>query len=428
MPRCVFSLCAACAAVIAFQAAAAHDQWPEFRGPTGQGHSHATGLPVEWSTRKNVAWKQPVPGEGWSSPVVADGKVFLTTAVAEESPNADTGDSARVARSLRALCYDAATGKPLWNVEVFPQPADAPRIHKKNSHASPTPIIEGQRLYVHFGHQGTACLSTSGKNLWRNRDLSYRPVHGNGGSPILVGDALIFSADGGREPFIAALDKTTGKLLWKTLRRTDAAKRFSFHTPLAVTIDGQTQVLTQGSNVLDALDPATGRRLWWFRYEGYSVIPRPVFGNGIVYLGAGYDRPSLLAVRAGGVGDVTDKALVWKARQGAPHTPSPVLAGDEIYAVSDRGIVTCFDAATGRVHWRERLRGNFSASPVLAEGRLYLQSEEGTGYVLAAGKTFKKLAENPLSERTLASYAVVDEAIFIRSAGHLYRIEDKSSN
>jgi len=390
--------------------AAAGTDWPELRGLDGQGHCTATNLPTAWSSSKNVAWKTPLPGLGWSSPVVSGGRIFLTTAVSAQGKGL----------SLRALCVDAATGKILGNVEVFNRTAGY--VHNKNSHASPTPLVEGERLYVHFGHQGTACLDLDGKVLWRNTELTYSPVHGSGGSPILVDNALIFSCDGGSEPFIVALLKTNGKVIWKVNRQTDAAKTFSFSTPLLITVNGRKQVISPGSNALCAYDPATGQELWRVRYNGYSVIPRPVYGNGLLYISTGFDHPVLMAIRPDGSGDVTETHVAWTYSRSAPNTPSLLLDGSEVYMVSDSGMATCLDALTGRAHWQERLGGNFSASPLLAEGRIYLQSEEGVGTVLRAGKQFQKLAINPLGERSLASYAAADGSLFIRTAQNLYCI------
>jgi outer membrane protein assembly factor BamB len=376
--------------------------WPEFRGPTGQGISSATSLPIHWSTTTNVAWKQSIPGLGWSSPVLAGENVFLTTAV--ETNNAV---------SLRALCLDARTGRPLWDTELFaPRPE---RAHTKNSHASPTPVIEGDRLYAHFGHYGTACLDLAGKVLWRTSAIKYSPVHGNAGSPVIAGDALIFNCDGAANPFVAALNKNSGEVLWKFNRVTDAKKKFSFSTPLIV----NGQVITVGSGAVFALDPKTGKELWHVPFtEGYSVVPRPVFSHGLIFISTGFDRPVVMAIRP-----AADKAdVVWTLSRGAPNTPSMLLAGDELYMVSDAGIASCVDARTGKVHWQERVGGNYSASPVYADGKIYLQSEEGKGVVLKAGKQFLKLAENPLEEKSLASYAVGDDALFIRTAEHVYRI------
>jgi len=387
--------------------------WPEFRGPTGQGLLLTGTLPTTWSKDKNVVWKQKIPGKGWSSPIVAGGRVYVTTAVPS-----DNGD-----QSLRALCLDAAKGKILWQKEIFRQNGkQAPRIHGKNSHASPTPLVRDGKLFVHFGHQGTACLDLDGKILWRNATLRYAPVHGNGGSPILVDGMLVFSCDGGDKRFIAALNVVDGKVRWKTPRVVQAAKKFSFGTPLLIDVGGRKQIVSPGSNVVCAFDPEDGKEIWRVRYNGYSVIPRPVYGHGLLFLSTGYDRPSLLAIRADGKGDVTDTHVVWKMSKAAPHTPSPLLVGDELYTISDNGVASCLNARTGEVHWQERLGGSYSASPLFAGGKLYFQSEQGTGVVLQAGKEFKRLAKNPLDEPSLASAAAADGALFLRTETHLYRI------
>ena len=393
--------------------ASAAPDWPQFRGPDGDGHSPAKKLPLTWDTTKNVAWKAEVAGKGWSSPALHRGRLYLTAA-----------EEAGANLSLRVLCHDADNGQQLWSREAI---STAPvKHHGKNSQASPTVLADGDRLYVHFGHYGTACLDLTGKVLWKQTDLKYAPVHGNGGSPILVGNALVFSCDGGTDPFVVALDKANGKVLWKVKRETTAKKNFSFSTPTLVTVKGQQQLITPGSGVVCALDPKTGAELWRCRYgEGYSVIPKPVFGHGMIFLSSGYDKPVLLAIRADGKGDVTDTHIAWKLEKGAPHTPSPLLVGNELYVVSDAGIASCLDAKTGTVHWSERVGGNYSASPLFADGKIYLQNETGTGVVLKPGKTFEKLAENALGEKTLASYAVTDGALFIRTETSLYRISGK---
>ena len=398
----------------AIAAATSADEWPEFRGPTAQGHTTATNLPLEWSTTRNVVWKQPVPGAGWSSPVIGRGRVFLTSAV---GPN-------RSAPSLRALCLDTKDGRVVWDTEVFASDElEADPIHDKNSPASPTPILEGDRVYVHFGHHGSACLDRAGKILWRNGSLGYDPVHGNGPSPVIVDDLFIYPADGARDPFIVALDKHTGEVAWKRPRNLNARQAFSFCTPLVITVEGQRQLITPAAGAVFALEPKDGRELWRVRYgQGYSVVPRPVFGHGLLFVTTGFNRADLLAIRAGGEGDVTDTHIAWRTTKGAPLTPSVVLVGDELYAVNDAGIASCFDAKTGTLHWQERIDGNYSASPLAAEGRIYFQNEGGTGTVIAAGKTFTKLATNKLAERTLASYAVAEGALFIRTEKHLYRI------
>src|SRR5262245_60989305 len=384
------------------------DDWPEFRGPTGQGLVSGGHLPAHWGRTENVVWKQVIPGKGWSSPVVHGERIYLTTSVSSQRSSGN-------AHSLQAICLDATSGTTLWTKEVFEeQGASAVAIHTKNSHASPTPLVRDGRVFVHFGHQGTACLDLSGEILWRNTSLKYAPVHGNGGSPILVGDALIFSCDGGDKRFVAALDKSTGQVRWTIRRSGDAERPFSFSTPLAITVEGRTQVVSPGSDMVAAYEVDDGHEIWRVRYDGYSVVPRPVYGHGLVYICTCYDRPTLLAIRPDGRGDVTATHIAWSTERAAPHAPSLLLVGEELYMVSDLGMASCLDAKTGKVHWQERLGGNYSASPILAGGRIYFQSEEGTGTVIKAGRQFERLARNSLGERTLASYAVVDGAIYIR--------------
>jgi len=403
----------------AFSAHAAETEWPQFRGPTGQGLSAAVKVPLEWNATTNVAWKVAVPGSGWSSPVIAQDRIYLTAAVAEE------GGTDIV---LRALCLDATSGSVLWNTEVFrPDPASATRMHKKNSAASPTPIVTADRLFVHFGHMGTAALDLAGQVLWRQEALKYPPVHGTGGSPVLIEGALVFSCDGASEPFVVALDAATGAIRWKTARNTTARKPFSFSTPLAITLDGATQIISPGSGFVGAYDLKDGHERWRVGYgEGYSVVPRPVYAHDLLYLSSSFDKPVFHAIRpAGASGDVTATHIAWTANKGAPHTASAVVVGDEVYWVSDAGIATCADARTGTIHWTERLGGNFSASPLAAEGRIYFQNEEGIGYVVKAAKTYELLATNDLAERTLASPAAIDGALFLRSEAHLWRIGKK---
>ena len=395
---------------------AAETEWPQFRGPTGQGISAATNVPVAWNATEHVAWSVEIPGRGWSSPVLSKGRLYLTSAV----PGADTSDV-----TLHALCIDAANGKTLWDTEVFrPDPASVAAMHRKNSPASGTPIVTADRLYVHFGHMGTAALDLAGQVVWQQTELKYSPTHGNGGSPVLIDGALIFSCDGQREPFVAALDAATGALRWKTPRNSPAKKQFSFSTPLAIEVGGAKQIISPGSGFVGGYDPGDGRELWRVGYgEGYSVVPRPVFAHGLLFLSSSFDRPVLYAIKPEGAsGDVTETNVAWSQNKGAPHTPSAVVVGDELYFVSDAGIATCADARTGEVHWSERLGGDFSASPVAVEGRVYFQNETGIGFVVKAAKTYELLAKNELGERTLASYAVADGAIFIRSEAHLWKI------
>ena len=393
--------------------------WPQFRGPNGDGVSTATNLPVKWDEKTNVAWKTAIPGRGWSSPSLYKGRIYLTSAVPVDESSKDL--------SLRTICVSADSGKVIWNEEVFLQPGDkSPRIHDKNSHASPTPLVEDDRVYVHFGHQGTACLDLQGKIVWQNRTIAYNPVHGNGGSPILVDGVLIFSCDGGSDPFVVGLDAGTGKEKWRFQRKAESSKQFAFSTPTLITFAGQKQLISPGAGVVDALDPDTGKPIWHVRHGGYSVIPKPVFGHGMVYFSSGYDSPVVMAVRADGTGDVTDTHVAWTLKKGGPHTPSMLLIGDELYMITDRtGVAACLDARTGEVHWSERLGGNYSSSPIFADGKIYFQSEEGPAFVVRAGKTFEKISETGISERTLASYAVGANELYIRTEKNLYRVENQ---
>jgi outer membrane protein assembly factor BamB len=389
--------------------------WTEFRGPSGQGQVDGD-LPLTWGKGKNQIWKQDIPGSGWSSPVVTGGRIYLTTSVAGENKD----------QSLRALCLDAESGQILWNKEIFLQDGKkAPRIHSKGTHANPTPLFDGERLFVHFGHQGSACLDRDGNIVWRNAELKYAPVHGNGGSPILTDKALVFSCDGSDQQFIVALARKDGKVLWKTDRKSKAPKRFSFSTPLLISVKDQKQIISPASDAVIAYDADTGNEIWRVRYTGYSVIPRPIFGHGLIFMSTSYDSPSVLAIRPDGKGDVTDTHVAWTMKKGAPHTPSLLLVGEELYMVSDGGIASCVEAKTGNLHWQQRLGGNFSASPVHAKGKIYFQSEQGVGTVVQAGKEFKQLARNDLGERTLASYAASGGALYLRTERSLYRFQER---
>ncbi len=364
---------------------------------------------MEWSEARNVAWKVPVAGLGWSSPAVSGGRVWLTTALEKQFPV-----------SLRAIALDAATGREVLNLEVFTVEPN-PLLNPKNSYASPTPIVEGNRVYVHFGPYGTAALTTSGRILWKAR-LSHDPEHGNGGSPALAGDLLIVNCDGIDEAYIVALDKKTGRIRWKTPRRKPTGHAYS--TPLVIRTGRQDQVVSVGAFRVAAYEPQTGKEIWRVEYaEGYSNVPRPVYGHGLVYITTGLQHPSLLAIRPDGHGDVTRTHVAWRMERAVPVTPSPLLVGGELYLVSDLGIATCVDARTGQSYWQERLGGNFSASPVFVDGRIYFMNELGITTVIAPGKEFHRLAANSLKDAwTLASMAVSGGSIFIRSADHLYRI------
>ena len=398
-----------CAAGIAGAA-----DWPQFRGPTGQGHASGAAVPLEWSETVNVTWKVPVAGRGWSSPVVADGRVWLTTAVTDPAAGS----------SLRLLAYDAATGVNVVDAEVFGS-GETRLLNPKNSFASPTPVLDpdGRRVYVHFGAAGTAAVGAAGEVLWRAR-FPYVSQHGNGGSPILHDGLLAVSVDGYDTAYLVAVDARTGEERWRSTRPDPVSQAYS--TPLLVRAGDREQIVNVSAFRTSGHDPRSGEEIWRVRYpNGFSNVPRPVYGHGLVYLSTGFQTPALLAVRADGEGDVTRSHVAWRLRRGAPLTPSPILVGDELYMVTDFGVGTCVDARTGDVHWQQRIGGNHSASPVFAGGRIYFQNEEGVTTVIAPGTEFRVLGRNRLDGATLASMAVADGALFIRTDTHLYRIEEQ---
>jgi outer membrane protein assembly factor BamB len=281
-------------------------------------------------------------------------------------------------------------------------------------------------VFVHFGHLGTACLDAKdGKPLWTQQTLRYSPVHGAGGSPVLAGGNLVFSIDGTDKQTVVALDRKTGKVSWQAPRKTSPVKAFSFSTPLLIAEKGQDQLVTVGSDVVMSLDPKTGREIWRVKFTGYSVVPRPVYGDGVVYLSTGYDSPSVYAIKADGKGDVTNTHVAWKVKTGAPRNASPLLLDGTLYLAADDGRVTCLDAKTGEERWGEVVGRAYSASPIAAGGLVYLLDEFGTATVFKPGASYDPVATNKLGEKSLASYGVDGDALLLRTEKALYRIEKK---
>ena len=410
---------------------------PQWRGPDGQGHAVATNLPVTWSETTNVAWKTAVPGRGWSSPIIAGSQVWLTTAIetlakpedAKRRLQANTGDQPVTLLEkveLRAVCLHRDTGKRLHDVLLI-SVHEPQWVHELNSYASPTPVWENGRLYCHFGTFGTACLNTeSAEVLWTNTDLHVMHENGPGGSPVVWGDLVIFHLDGSDLQFAAALNKQTGKLAWKADRtgkmNVNPQLKKSYGTPLVVEIAGRPLLMSPASDWLYGYEPETGVELWKLHYGalGFSLSPRPVFGNGMLFVATGFGRPQLLALQFDEQGR---PHIAWSFNRGSPTMPSPLLVGQELYFVSDNGIFTCVDCLTGQENYRQRLAGNFSSSPMLADGRVYLANREGMTYVIAPGKSFKLLAENKLADAILATPAAADQAIYLRTATAVYRLQ-----
>jgi outer membrane protein assembly factor BamB len=404
--------------------AAGEAQWPQFRGPSGQGHALAHDLPTTWSEDKNVAWKCPLPGRGWSSPVIAGNEVWLTAAI--DSPVTEAEKAERIKSStntqpvivsgqlsLRALCVDRSTGQLIANLELLVEPKPQ-ATHATNSFASPTPVIEDGRLYCHYGAYGTACVDTQKRQvIWTNRDFVVQHENGPGSSPIVWGELVIFHCDGSDFQYIVALDRHTGKLAWRTDRsgamNANPQLKKCYGTPLVVDVAGQPQLLSPAADWLYAYDPATGRELWKMPYEklGFSIAPRPVSGHGMAFFCTSFMQSELLAVTL----DSGTPHIAWRYGRQVPQVPSPLLVGDEIYLVSDKGIATCLDAHTGKVHWTERLPGNYSSSPLYADGHIYCSSREGQTTVLQPGTTFQLVGAGKLEGQIMASPAAVDRAI-----------------
>jgi hypothetical protein len=377
---------------------AAAGDWPQFRGPGGQGHAPPEARPrLKFSDAEGVRWRTPIAGLGWSSPVVVEREIWLTTAV-------DGG------KSLRVVGLDAESGAVRHDVEVIRLEDPGP-IHTKNSHASPTPVVAGELIVAHFGAHGTAAVGRDGKLRWVNQELKYDHRHGPGGSPVVWRDLVLLSADGTDRQAVVALELATGKVRWKK----DREGPMAYHTPLVIEGPEGAQLVSCGGNQVVSYDPATGEEIWRVRYEGYSVVPRPVVAHGLVFFSTGYDSPQLYAVRTDGRGDVTETHVAWTLRRGAPHNPSPLVVGDELYVVSDGGVASCLEARTGAVRWQQRLGGKFSASPLLAAGRIYFLDEEGKCTVIAARPEFERLAENQVKGRTLASLSLDGDRLLLRT-------------
>lgn len=416
-------------------------EWPQFRGPEGDGHALATGLPTEWSETDGIVWKAAIPGRGWSSPVIGDGLVWVTTAVEHSVTQAERSEIAKNklagnpmvdqmtivgSITLRAVAVSLETSKIVHNVHLFdvkdPQP-----VHSLNSYASPTPVLVDQRLICHFGTFGTACVNTTdGKVLWK-ADLPLDHSVGPGSSPIVFEDRVIIPCDGADVQFVAALDLLTGKPIWKTPRpamtgdKGDMHKAFS--TPYLTVVNGQPQAVIVGAQWVVAYEPRTGQEIWKLNYGvGFSNVPRPVVGHGLIYICTGFMRPELLAIRETAQGEIGESDIVFRVKRQIPAQPSPVLVGQEIFLVSDQGIATCLDALTGEQLWQERVEGNYSSSPLAADGKVYFSNREGQTTVIRPGRTYDKLAVNKLDGQLMASPAAIDGRLLLRSESHLYLV------
>lgn len=428
------------AMALCVSSAFAGDAWPGFRGPSADGRSDAKDLPTTWSETENIRWKAAIHGRGHSSPVVLGNQVWVTTAdevMGEKKPNTQKGappSNPIQEVSLFAICVDRDTGKVRHDINLGSQ-RDPQYCHPFNSYASPTPFIEAGRLYAHFGSLGTWCVdTTTGKVIWERRDLECDHFRGPGSSPVVYGDRLYLIFDGADLQYVAALDKSTGKTVWKTDRKikysTDNGDyKKAYATPALFEIDGRPHLVCPSAECTIAYDPKTGAELWRIVHGGMNGSARPVAGDGLLYLTNGHTR-KLLAMKPGTMGTVPTSAVKWQVTKDVPTRPSLLLDNGLIYMVSDTGLASCLDAATGKAHYAEqRLDGEFSASPVLANGHIYYCNQIGKTFVVPVGKAFDVVAVNRLGEARnigfMASPAIAGNALFLRTTTHLYCVGKK---
>ena len=429
-------ICTLLLAVLIIGRPTARADWPDFRGPWGNGNVSAPGdtkplgLPLTWSETNNIKWKTEIPYRGWSTPVVMEGQVWLTTATEE-------------GHDYFAICLDKDNGKILFNEKVFHSDNPEPLGNgaSMNCFATPSPVIEPGRVYVHFGSAGTACLDTkTGKAVWKRSDLPCRHYRGASASPVLFENLLILTFDGADLQYTAGLDKQTGATVWKTNRSvvwndetsTDAMTREGDHrkshgAPLIATVAGQPQLLSVGAKASYGYDPRTGHELWRVEYNDWSSAPRPLFDQGLAFIVTGLTKKEMWAVKTDGHGNVTDTNVVWKLNNHIGKYASPLIVDGLIYTAADESFVTCIEAATGKVIWSERIGGKYAASPIYADGRLYFFSQDGTTTVLKPGRTLDVLATNTLAGGFMASPAADGKAFYLRTKTHLYRVEATAS-
>jgi outer membrane protein assembly factor BamB len=410
----------------AAHAAGSGENWTSYRGPTDQGYCGSADLPVRWSEGENVVWKTPISGKAWSSPVIWDDRIWLTTA-----PEDGT--------QLSAICVAKSSGKILH--EKLLRAVVAPQYcHPFNSYASPSPVIEEGRVYVSFGAPCTACLNSStGEVIWQRTDFVCNHFRGAGSSPLIYKHLLILHFDGSDRQYVVAMDKRTGKTVWKTDRSVDfhdleagtgqpnreGDLRKAFSTPVIADVQGRPLLISLGSMALYGYDPLTGEERWRAEAIGsHSGACRPVLGHGLVFspMGAGVE---LWAVRPDGHGVVTDTHVAWKYKRGVPRRPSLLLVDDLLFMVEDGGVATCVEAKTGKEVWKQRLGGDYSASPIYCGGKVYFFNQDGKATIIKASREYQVIAVNRLEDGFMASPAVSGRALFLRTKSALYRIEDR---
>jgi outer membrane protein assembly factor BamB len=409
-----------CLSLITLPEASAQN-WPQFRGPESQGISAETGLPVQWSATSNVIWKATLPGPGHSSPIVWGDRIFLTAFRSERISNAYAARFLLSARGqLVVLALDKTSGKILWERTVKASSIEA--LHPTNSPASPTPVTDGRYVYVYFGSAGLVAFDFNGTVAWEKRLGPFPSDWGSASSPVLYGNTLLLNVDTDGEDFLLAVDKTTGKTIWQTPR---GQVTRSWSTPIIWNANGRDEIVISGSQRVKGYDPVSGKELWTVDGLTEWVAPTPVTAHGLLLVASnGPGGNIIMAIRPGGSGNVTRSHVAWRYERGAPYTPSPVVVGDYLYAVRSGGLLTCLNAKTGVEVWQQRLpaRGDYYASLLAGDGKIYALSEDGETSVIAAKPTYQLLSVNDMGERSMASPAVSAGRIYIRTDSALYAI------
>ena len=413
---------------IAYAEPTLKDQWPEFRGPNGNGIVVGErGLPTTWSEEKNIAWKTKIDGKAWSSPVVWDDQIWITNSSVD-------------GKLMEGICINKKDGKIKYRLSLFKNETVEPLGNNVNSYGSPSPVIEKDAVYIHFGSYGTTAIDTnSGKEIWKRTDLECRHFRGPGSSPIIFQDMLILTMDGVDFQYVIALDKKTGKTKWKTERSTkwddvepdgkirgDGDLRKAYTTPTFLKVSGKTIMISPGAKSCFAYNPINGKELWNITYSGYSNASRTVIYKDNAIINSGYGKPHLISVKIdpSAAGDISGTHINWDIFKRVPKRSSPIIVGDQLYMTTDEGILTCLDAKTGESNWSDRMPGHYSASPIFADGKLYFFSEMGHCYVIAPGGDYNLISKNKLDSGFMASPAISGKAIYARSKTHLYRIEN----
>jgi len=397
----------------------ANEQWSQFRGHYGNGIIKSTSAPINWSENTNIDWKTPIHDRGWSSPVIWNDQIWMTTATKDGN-------------KMYAICVNKLSGKIEHDLHVFD--VKSPQaITNENTYASPTPVVEEGRVYVHFGTYGTACISTKdGQILWKRRDLNCDHEIGAGpaSSPFIYNNFLIFNVDGRDVQYVIALNKETGKTAWKTNRSVDFSdvqinQRKAYGTPFIIPRGNTNQMVSIGAKGVYSYDPENGKELWKAKHRGWSIAPRPVYGEGLVFTMIDRDRPEMWAINPNGSGDITETHIEWKETKRMPPRASPIIIKGLLFVVDRNGYISCIEAKTGKSIWQKRMKGRFSASPILANNLIYFFNEDTVCTIIKPTRELEIVTENKLSsDKLMATPAFDENSIYIRTENNLYKIKE----